>query len=415
MDEPPQHPATATALSSWERWVDSSFAWVPYVTLAISLVLSQFGSHEASHRVTVIGLTMAAAAWTMLTFTRYGSATRTRQSSLRLYYVGFVVLAGLLVWNEQVFLVYAITGFFHGSLLRPWSMAFVAIGAAGLLVHLHIVRTESTLTTWAIYVGVVAIQTAAVSFGLYGGQKISEIAEERRRTLERLELAMNENEGLHAQLVAQAREAGILDERQRLAREIHDTIAQGLAGIITQLEAAAHRSWDDEDGIRRHLGSATVLARESLDEARRSVRAIRPSQLVNSRLPDALSDVGERWSEISGVPVRVETTGDRRPLRPEVELILLRAAQEALANIAKHAGATRAGITLTFMDGSVTLDVRDDGIGFDPASTPKAQSFGLAAMRQRVEHVHGVLEVESTIGEGTAISVHIPSGALSRG
>lgn len=409
--QPAREPAALSALTSWERWVDALFAWMPYGTLAISVALAQFGTHQVSERLTAVALTLAAAIWTWLTFTRMGAPTRMAQGPLRLYFAGFVAIAALLMLNETVFLVYALTGFFHASLLRPWSLAFFGIGAAGMLVHSHIVITESTPTTWAIYLGVVAIQTAAVTAGLYGGQKITEVAEERREMLERLELAMDENAGLHDQLVAQAREAGILDERQRMAREIHDTIAQGLTGVITQIEAV-HQSWDNKDEVRRRLDTVAELARQSLAEARRSVQAMRPAPLDSSRLPEALADVAARWSEVSGIPAQVHTTGDRRPLHPEVEVTLLRAAQEGLANVGKHATATRAGVTLTFMDGSVALDVRDDGTGFDPRATAGEQSFGLAVMRQRVEHVKGEMEIESAPGEGTAISVSIPTALV---
>lgn len=405
---PNQQPVSLSALTSWESWVDSAFVWIPYVTLALSVVLAQLGSISLSERLIAVGLTIAAALWTWLTFTRKGPPTKVAQPPLRVYFVGFVVLATLLMMSETIFLVYAITGFFHASLLRPWVLAFLGIGAAGLVVHSHIVVTESTATTWAIYLGVVAIQTVTVTAGLYGGHKITEIAEERRATLESLESTMNENLGLHAQLVAQAREAGILDERQRMAREIHDTIAQGLTGVVTQVEAI-HQCWDDDVEVRRRLDVVGDLARQSLAEARRSVQAIRPAPLDDSRLPGALADVASRWSEINGLPVAIHTAGERRSLRPDVEVTMLRVAQEALANISKHAAATRVGVTLTFMDDSVTLDVRDDGIGFDKDTAIGTQSFGLAAMQQRVEQAHGAMEIESGPGEGTAISVHIPT------
>lgn len=403
--------SSTSRLSSWERWVEVAYVWLPYATLAISVVLMQAGSKTMSDRLVGVGLTVVAAAWTWLTFTRHGSPSHLSQRHLRIYFAGFLIMAALLIFREPVFLVYGITGFFHASLLRPWWIGFVGIGATGMIIHSHIVTTESTATTWAIYAGVVAIQTVAVGAGLYGGEMIAEIAEERRQTLEQLELTMDENAGLHAQLVAQAREAGVLDERQRMAREIHDTIAQGLTGVITQIEAI-NQSWDDEPEVRRRLDMAVDLARNSLDEARRSVQDIRPAPLEESRLPDALADVAHRWSETSGVPVQVHTTGDRRRLRPEVEVTLLRAAQEGLANIAKHATASRAGVTLTFMDDAVALDIRDDGTGFDTTRTTKRQSFGLTAMRQRVENTHGVMHVESTPGNGTAISVNIPTAIV---
>ena len=137
---------------------------------------------------------------------------------------------------------------------------------------------------------------------------IVELAEANRQ----LETMMAENTGLHAQLLTQAREAGVLEERQRMAREIHDTLAQGLAGIITQLEAAqqaglqaAGGHGDGREASRadweRRISNATRLARDSLSEARRSVRAVRPEALENTKLPEALAEVAGRWSAVNGV------------------------------------------------------------------------------------------------------------------
>ena len=151
-----------------------------------------------------------------------------------------------------------------------------------------------------------------------------------------------------------------------MAREIHDTLAQGLTGIITQLQAAEHAA-DDLAGWRRHFEAATRLARESLSEARRSVEALRPESLETGRLSEALAEVAGRWSALHGIPVQVTTTGTARPMQSEAEFALLRTAQEALANVAKHAQATRVGVTLSYMEHEVALDVRDDGRGFDLA------------------------------------------------
>ncbi len=175
------------------------------------------------------------------------------------------------------------------------------------------------------------------------------------------------------------REQGALQERQRAAREIHDTLAQGLAGIVAQLEAAAHaraQGADDEG----HLHAATQLARDSLAEARRSVRAITPSELEQARLPEAIEKVTTTWSQANAVPAQFTTTGTPRPMHPEVEVTLLRAAQEALTNVARHARASRVGLTLSYMEDLVTLDVRDDGVGFNP----DRNGYGLTGMRQRV-------------------------------
>lgn len=401
-------PEALSAPASWERWIDSLMTWAPYATLAVSLVAAQFGDVDIGDRALTATLALIAAVWTWLTFTQAGAPTTVPQPRLRLYFAGFLVLAVMLMFQSSAFLIYGIAGFFHAALLRPWPMAFLGIGAAGLVVHSHIVITESTPATWAIYLGIVVVQTVTVFVGLYAGLRISEVAEARQKTLDRLEMTIRENEGLHAQLVAQAREAGTMDERQRMAREIHDTIAQGLTGVITQVEAV-EQSWGDEAEVRRRLASVSELARQSLDEARRSVQAIRPGALDNTKLPEALMDVTDRWSEANGIPVQANTTGERRPLRPEVELVLLRAAQESLANIAKHADAGRAGVTLSFMDDSVALDIRDDGNGFSPAGPQADSSFGLAAMRQRVEQVQGKMSIESAPGEGTAVSIRVPT------
>ena len=237
--------------------------------------------------------------------------------------------------------------------------------------------------------------------------------ENRRKTVADLEAALKENAGLHAQLVVQAREAGILDERQRLAGEIHDTLAQGLTGIITQLEAADQLR-NDHAERQRHLEQARKLARESLSEARRSVQALRPGQLEDTRLPEALAKLAKEWSQATGVPVRLETTGEVVPLPPELEVTLFRVAQEALANAAKHANATRVGLTVSYLEDMVLLDVRDDGAGFDIGVEPTADAaanghgYGLSAMRLRLQRVGGSLEVESGPGAGTAISARVP-------
>ncbi len=199
-----------------------------------------------------------------------------------------------------------------------------------------------------------------------------------------------------------------------MAREIHDTIAQGLIGIITQLEAA-DQARDRPVDRDRHLGNAQRLARDSLAEARRSVEASVPAALESETLPDALAVVARDWSELNGIPVDVTITGEVTNLHPEIEVALLRIAQEALANVAKHAGATRAGLTLSFMGDVVTLDVRDDGAGFAVPEHGAADGsgFGLTGMRQRVARVAGSLAIESEPGGGTAISARVPAIAAN--
>ena len=139
----------------------------------------------------------------------------------------------------------------------------------------------------------------------------------------------------------------MLAERQRMAREMHDTVAQGLTGIIAQMQAAEQRH-EVPEPWRSPFEAVKQLARESLTETRRSVDALRPEASETARLAGALSDVVERWPTLHGLPVQLTTTGTPRPPAPEADFALLRTAQEALANIARHANAARAGVTLSY-------------------------------------------------------------------
>ena len=164
----------------------------------------------------------------------------------------------------------------------------------------------------------------------------------------------------------------------------------------------------------RHLANVERFARESLSEARRSVEGSLPAPLEAATLPDALREVAREWSERTSVPAEVTITGDEMTLDPEIQVTLLRTAQEALTNVAKHAHAGRARLTLSYMGDVVALDVRDDGVGFDvdrPAASPGA-GFGLHGMRQRVARVAGSLVIESEPGRGTAISARVPAIAI---
>jgi signal transduction histidine kinase len=213
-----------------------------------------------------------------------------------------------------------------------------------------------------------------------------------------------------AELADTARHAGVLAERERLARELHDTIAQGFTSVVTQLESAEQALGDRPADAREHLEKARRTARDSLDEVRRSVRALRPDLLEAASLSWALQRVVQQWSEDTGVRAELRTAGEPVQLPPEVETALLRTAQESLANVARHAGASRVVVSLSFLGDTVTLDVDDDGQGFDGRSHPGPDGgFGLIGMRERIEAAGGELTVESRRGEGTTIAVSVPA------
>ncbi|MEU9338116.1 sensor histidine kinase [Streptomyces sp. NPDC048290] len=214
------------------------------------------------------------------------------------------------------------------------------------------------------------------------------------------------------ELAATGRREGTLAERERLAREIHDTLAQGLSSQRMLLQAA-DRLWDtDAPAARGHVRTAAAIAESDLAEARRFVHDLAPADLARTGgLGPALRAVAERASA-NGLTVRVHTEGTPAPpVPPAVEAALLRIAQGALANVREHARATTATVTLTCLDDQIVLDVADDGTGFDPTARPPAsgvRGHGLPAVRARLRQLGGTLTVESAPGEGTVVSASIP-------
>jgi signal transduction histidine kinase len=403
------------AKPTWERFGDALLDWGGYVLLALATVIGlTAGSDDLSWRITTLAIAVGAGVWLYVMYSRAPIPRVQQRARMRIFFVGLLAFAAVLMLRHSLFFVFMIAGFFYATMLRPFALAVVVVAASSILINTLIAGVPNSPEAWTWYLVIIGIQTIVISAGVVTGEKVTEQSEQRREALAKLEAALVENAGLQTQLLTQAREAGILEERQRMAREIHDTLAQGLTGIITQLEAA-DEARDRPVDRDRHLANAEQLARESLTEARRSVEASMPAALESGTLPDALTDIARQWSEFNGVPVDVTITGEVIALQPDLEVTLLRTAQEALTNVAKHAGATRAGLTLSFMSDVVTLDVRDDGVGFSVPDRRQtaASGFGLSGMRQRVARVAGSLAVESEPGGGTAISARVPAIAAS--
>jgi len=221
----------------------------------------------------------------------------------------------------------------------------------------------------------------------------------------------------NAQLLAQTRETAMLEERTRLARDIHDTLAQGLTGIVVQLGAAQRALAVAPDESREHLALAQRMARESLAEARRSVWNLRAPALDRGDLVDALRSVAVRPLG-SDVAVTFELAGEPWPLTTAIESTLLRVAQEALANVARHSQATEARLALIYTADSVQLSLSDNGVGFDPQAaaedgiTPGPWGgFGLIGMRERVAALGGSLAVTSHDGVQVLAAIPRPGSA----
>jgi signal transduction histidine kinase len=205
------------------------------------------------------------------------------------------------------------------------------------------------------------------------------------------------------ELVEQQREAAILKERTRMARDIHDTLAQGFTGVIVQLDTAVEALRDEEpEEAAKHIGRARELARESLTEARRSVHALRPQALEKAAFPDALKAVIQNTAAGTSLRTDFQLKGKPRELQPAVEEHLLHIGQEALTNALKHAHATEFQAQLCFDSGAVRLELRDNGDGF-VVDTVNGGGFGLIGMKERAEQIGAKLAVTSKPNEGTKI------------
>ncbi len=202
----------------------------------------------------------------------------------------------------------------------------------------------------------------------------------------------------------------VLEERGRLAREIHDTLAQGFVGISSQLDAVAFTLNGHVDLARKHLDLARKMVRHSLTEARRSVMDLRASALEGHDLPAALSEAAHQWTAGSAVQIRVDVQGESRPLPEETEQHLLRIAQEAVTNAVKHARASHVNIHLEMAGRELSLRVADNGRGFeqDEAFSEVGGHFGLLGMRERAERLGGELQLHSEPGHGTEVAVTVP-------
>jgi signal transduction histidine kinase len=419
-------------LDFWERRELKVFTGLPYVLLALCT-----GFDLLAGGGTLVDLAIAVAAAALMVVTdvrdRRTSWTEPRTAPTAgpaaLTFLVLTGLAAVLVIRQPLFGFYVFTGYFWAWRLLEGRARFAGVALVAATVAIS--QTGSgpyhsagqVAVLGAVYLVNLGVAGTLTGFGWIGeeqhdrrGRELDELTQAHSE----LERMMRENAELQQQLVAQAREAGVEHERHRMAREIHDTIAQGLTGIITQLQAAQRAGAGDgpplEGPAAQHLTAAVELARSSLSEARRSVQALAPQPLADARLPEAMQEVARRWSGLHGVPVAVTTTGSARAIRPELEVALLRTAQEALTNVAKHAHASRVGLTLSYMADQVTLDIRDNGVGLQTVngSRPRGprddgSGFGLTSMRQRVEGVLGTLEIESEPDGGTAISASVPA------
>jgi signal transduction histidine kinase len=211
----------------------------------------------------------------------------------------------------------------------------------------------------------------------------------------------------NARLYERSRELSIVEERNRLARELHDSVSQKLFGLVLSAESAATLLDRDGEEARAELERLRGLAQEAMEELRSLVFELRPPNLESEGLAAALRKHVDVLRRVYRREIRVEVTG--RPARaPELEREVFRIAQEALQNALRHADAARLEVDLEAVDGRLRLTVRDDGVGFDPqASGIRSRRLGLTSMEERAEAIGGTLAIESRVGEGTTVRLEV--------
>ena len=283
----------------------------------------------------------------------------------------------------------------------PVAGAVVAVMTATVVVAWTVMQGAADPT---VVLGPVCIAWLAV----VAYRELEREAATRQRLLRELQEAQGD-------LADAQHNAGVLAERARLSREIHDSAAQALSSINLLLQAA-ERAWATRpDASREHVAQAAGTARDGLDEVRRVVRDSAPPEPTTdgTALVTALRRTCERAVAGTGLQVSVHVDGAPVQVPADVATALIRTARGALANVVEHADATTATVSLTYQPDSISLDVRDDGRGFDAGRDTRAgqRGHGLPGIRSRAEQFGGALAVETAPGEGTALAVRIPTGS----
>lgn len=333
---------------------------------------------------------------------------RSRQYVL-IWLVGFTAIwmCAVAVSAEFVWLAFLLWLLAGHLLPMPWGLLYSAFVLAVVVVApiLHH-GTTSYANVFGPFIG--GVFAFSISRGYL---QLLRDAEERERLVTSLTRAQQEMTELQDELALAQRHSGAIAERGRISRDIHDTIAQALSSIRLLAHAGADRTADTDAATT--LAQVEALAGDSLVDVRRIVAALTPAELDDEALAGALQRMLKRASDESGLETELHVDETLPMLSTEIEVALLRTAQSALANVRLHAQATQVVMSLIDADDSVRLDIIDDGAGFDVATWERAtdassSSYGLRFMRARLRELGGGIDVESSPGEGTAISVHLP-------
>lgn len=390
---------TDTSADGRSFWQRSLAGWhaAYYGLLAVLAVLWVFADTTTSRRATALGLLALLAVLYHAIGRRFLGADNVFGGLA--YLVPTWVILGALLWMDggSYVLLFVLFPQIWALLPARWAVGFLVVGVPVLAV-VQVAASDWTAAAvrQALFAGVIQISLSLL-LGLWISGTIKE-SEQRAELIKELTRARSE-------LAAAEHDRGVLAERQRLAHEIHDTLAQGFTSILTLAQAIEIALPNDPDAARERLSLLEQTARENLSEARALVADLGPVDLAASTLEEAVRRLVQRFGREVGVEASLEVTGAPRALPANAEVVLLRAVQESLANVRKHARARSVRVRLAYDHDAVTLEVVDDGRGFQPDTQ---EGFGLRGMRSRVEQVGGELTVASVIGRGTKVQVRLP-------
>lgn len=395
-----QQPSSLEALDqTWARWQVGWHSLYLGMVAACALSVGTSGADGAVILRAVDLLAAMTASYLLLAYRCLGTENSWRGIvHLLIAWASFIALIATTDFDQVYFLLFALIPQVWMYLSRNWAIVGMAAAVAALA------AAEISEVGWSVAAALDTLPWAALQFtvslllGLFLTGAFNE-AERRAGLIDELERTRSE-------LATAEHARGILAERERLSHEIHDTLAQGFTSVLALAQAAEAALDRDPAQARDRLVLLEATARDNLAEARALVGALAPADLHDTTLAEAIRRVAGRFADETGAETTVEVApGPALPANAEV--VLVRAAQEALANVRKHAGAGRVRVGLAYPAGQDTavLTVADDGSGFDLADP---EGFGLHGMRARVAQVGGTLEIVSAPGAGTTIRVSVP-------
>jgi signal transduction histidine kinase len=378
----------------WEQW-----DWVWHFSAYSLLILNIIFVYNSDPRITNFSSFLILCALLGLWYIPFVNISTLRiwnnPKRGMLYLVpGWVIWGGLVaLTNQSLMLIGIFLPLVFSRFPIRWSTGITIFQTLGLyFLYIMLDPTENWFLILMIILGLLFISTIIGTFI----SSIIKQSTDRQRLIDELTRS-------RADLMRVEREAGRLTERQRLARDIHDTLAQHFTSIIMHLSAA---KYSNPESVQSEVQQAEDAAREGLGEIRRIVWDMQPEQIERASLVEAVEELAARWSAETSVLVKMKVTGTPRSLPSSAETALLRISQEAMHNITKHAQAKNVNITFSFMEDLFVMDIADDGVGFNPSKANGG--FGLKTMRDRIEELSGIFTIESEQGRGTAIAVSLP-------